>query len=247
MGAEATGPATVVALGTPVVTDDIDPSPNVSSEAPAAFPVGITVVTWTATDASGNAANDTQNVTVSDTTAPVVTVLGDNPASVVVGEVYVDAGATAADLVDGDVSGGIGASGEVIDTATTGTHVVTYTVSDVAGNSGQATRTVTVVEASAVLTVTEISPSTINLADLPAGVAVTITGTGLTDVQTVTFQNGSGPSPSAASVTPTGAQTLTAVVSGKIGGPPKKRYWDVVVTRANGDSAVCAGCLTIIP
>jgi len=247
VGAEATGPATVVALGTPVVTDDIDPSPNVSSEAPAAFPVGITVVTWTATDASGNAANDTQNVTVSDTTAPVVTVLGDNPANVVVGEVYVDAGATAADLVDGDVSGGIGASGEVIDTATTGTHVVTYTVSDVAGNSGQATRTVTVVEASAVLTVTEISPSTINLADLPAGVAVTITGTGLTDVQTVTFQNGSGPSPSAASVTPTGAQTLTAVVSGKIGGPPKKRYWDVVVTRANGDSAVCAGCLTITP
>jgi hypothetical protein len=48
-------------------------------------------------------------VTVSDTTAPVVTVLGDNPASVVVDGVFADAGATAADLVDGDVSGGIAA------------------------------------------------------------------------------------------------------------------------------------------
>ena len=90
-----------------MVTDDIDPSPNVSSEAPAAFPVGITVVTWTATDASGNAANDTQNVTVSDTTAPVVTVIGDNPASVVVSGVYGDGGATAFDQVDGDVTGTI--------------------------------------------------------------------------------------------------------------------------------------------
>ena len=39
---------------------------------------------------------------VFDTTPPVITLLGDNPAVVGVGEEYVDAGATAFDDVDGD-------------------------------------------------------------------------------------------------------------------------------------------------
>ena len=57
-----------VALGTPSVSDIADPSPSVTNDAPALFPVGVSVVTWTATDASGNSAIDTQTVTVS---APV--------------------------------------------------------------------------------------------------------------------------------------------------------------------------------
>ncbi len=143
----------------------------------------------------------------------------------------------------------IDVSGLPIDTSTTGTHVVTYTVSDSAGNVGQASRTVNVVDAGAVLTVIGISSETppISPADLPAGVAVTITGTGFTGVPTVTFQNGSGPTPNAANVVMTDAQTLTAMVSGSSGGPRKPRYWDVVVTIAGGVNAVCAGCLTISP
>jgi hypothetical protein len=38
--------------------------------------VGVTVVTWTSTDASGNAATDTQTVTVTDTVPPRLDVSG---------------------------------------------------------------------------------------------------------------------------------------------------------------------------
>ena len=65
--------------------------------------------------------------------------------------------------------------------------------------------------------------------------------------RTVTFQNGSGPTPSATNVTWIDAQTLTATVSGSSGGPPKPRYWDTVVDNPGGAGAVCAGCLVINP
>ncbi|MCB9064185.1 MAG: HYR domain-containing protein, partial [Chitinophagales bacterium] len=43
------------------------------NDAPATFPVGTTVVTWTIVDNNGNAATCTQSVTVVDTTAPTIT------------------------------------------------------------------------------------------------------------------------------------------------------------------------------
>ena len=61
---DATGPLTVVSLGAPTVSDNVDSSPAVTNDAPAAFPGGTTTVTWTATDASGNSATATQTVTV---------------------------------------------------------------------------------------------------------------------------------------------------------------------------------------
>lgn len=53
-----------VTLGTPTVSDALDPNPTVSNNAPAAYPIGMTTVTWTARDASGNTATCTQTVTV---------------------------------------------------------------------------------------------------------------------------------------------------------------------------------------
>lgn len=64
VNAKATGEGTEVALGTPTVSDIDDPSPVVTNDAPATFPVGTTVVTWTATDESGNSASDTQTVII---------------------------------------------------------------------------------------------------------------------------------------------------------------------------------------
>ena len=62
-------------------------------------------VTYTATDAASNVATATRTVNVEDdTTAPVITVLGDNPAAVVPGATYTDAGATAVDNIDGAVA-----------------------------------------------------------------------------------------------------------------------------------------------
>ena len=69
-----------------------------------------------------------------DGIAPVITLLGVTPTTIEAGSVYEDAGATALDNVDGDISSSIGLSGTVI-TDTVGSYTLTYNVSDAAGNS----------------------------------------------------------------------------------------------------------------
>jgi hypothetical protein len=64
--------ATNVALGTPVVSTDSDLTYSVSNDAPAGYPIGVTEVTWTVTDADGNTAIATQKVTVADKEKPRV-------------------------------------------------------------------------------------------------------------------------------------------------------------------------------
>ncbi len=85
---------------------------------------------------------------VPDTTAPVITLQGDNPMTVVEGSVFNDPGATAQDDIDGDITSRIVVSGEV-NTSVLGTYQVTYSVTDEAGNSAEISRTVNVVEAPA--------------------------------------------------------------------------------------------------
>jgi gliding motility-associated-like protein len=58
-----------VALGNPIVADNCVVGVP-SNNAPLAFPLGITAVSWTVTDAAGNKTTATQLVTVSDTIAP---------------------------------------------------------------------------------------------------------------------------------------------------------------------------------
>ena len=87
-----------------------------------------------------------------DITPPVITLLGD--ASVVINqdEVYTDAGATALDDVDGDITDDIVVVNPV-DTATPSVYSVTYNVSDAAGNpADEVTRSVEVVATSAART-----------------------------------------------------------------------------------------------
>ncbi len=69
---ECTGAQTPVALGDPIYGDLCDDSVDLTNDAPAAFPVGQTVVTWSATDDAGNTSTAVQVVTVQDTTAPTL-------------------------------------------------------------------------------------------------------------------------------------------------------------------------------
>ena len=80
-----------------------------------------------------------------DITPPTITILGDNPTTTEGGLSYTDAGATATDIVDGDLTSSIVVGGLPINTSVAGTHTVTYNVSDSSGNAAaQVTRTVNV-------------------------------------------------------------------------------------------------------
>ncbi len=69
---EATGILTPVSFGQATATDASGIA-SVTSNAPQKFPLGITMVTWTAIDNGGNVAKAVQKITVQDTTSPVLT------------------------------------------------------------------------------------------------------------------------------------------------------------------------------
>jgi len=90
--------------------------------------------------------NTFTTVAAPDTTKPVITILGDASVTLTVGGSYSDAGATASDDVDGDITANI-ATNSNVDTGTAGVYTVTYDVQDAAGNDAiQKTRVVVVNE-----------------------------------------------------------------------------------------------------
>lgn len=78
-----------------------------------------------------------------DTTAPIVTLSGSATESIELQSTWTDAGATAEDDEDGNITSQIVTSGTV-DVNKTGSYTITYSVKDAAGNEGSATRTVVV-------------------------------------------------------------------------------------------------------
>ncbi len=105
--AECQGPAgTSVTIGTATASDICDPNPVITNNAPSAFPMGETIVTWKATDASGNSTSGTQTVTIVDTTPPVVSFNLTTTALWPVNHkmVLVASGISASDVCDADPS-----------------------------------------------------------------------------------------------------------------------------------------------
>lgn len=83
-----------------------------------------------------------------DTTPPVITLIGQATAKVVIGQKYLDRGAIAWDSVDGNLTNKI-VMVNPVSTSTLGTYLITYNVSDAAGNAAaQVTRTVNVIATS---------------------------------------------------------------------------------------------------
>jgi hypothetical protein len=84
-----------------------------------------------------------------DTTKPIITLLGSPNVTIAEGDTYTDAGATASDNVDGDISGNIVVAGSV-DASTPATYIITYNVSDSAGNQADEVTRAVIVEAASV-------------------------------------------------------------------------------------------------
>ena len=99
------------------------------------------ILTYTATDNSGNSSTITRKVKVIDTTAPDITLNGKNEVTVEAGSKYEELGAIGKDIVDGELKATI--SGE-INTSKIGEYKLTYTVTDSSGNSATKTRKINV-------------------------------------------------------------------------------------------------------
>jgi len=82
-----------------------------------------------------------------DTTVPVITLLGDASITINQGSTYTDAGATASDNIDGDLTSSIVVGGlDTLDTNLVGYHTITYNVTDSSGNAATpVTRTISVI------------------------------------------------------------------------------------------------------
>ena len=101
-------------------------------------------VTYDVTDSDENAAVQTvRTVDVVDTVGPVIELMGLNPEYYVVGNAYVEAGATAIDACDGELTGQIVIECDV-DTETAGMYTCTYTATDGSGNESEVSRMVIV-------------------------------------------------------------------------------------------------------
>ena len=92
-----------------------------------------------------------------DTTAPLITIQGVNPVSIPQGSVYTDAGATAVDDVDGNLTVSIVGT---VNTAVVGAYTITYSATDSSANTATAMRTVNVTAV-----VTEPTPPATMVAD----------------------------------------------------------------------------------
>ena len=96
-------------------------------------------------DLAGNEIYDTQTKTIIDGINPVISLIWNDVIDITVWSTYTDAGATAFDNFDGDISKAIETRNNV-NVDVIGTYLVTYDVSDSAGNEwNQAYRTVNVV------------------------------------------------------------------------------------------------------
>ena len=104
---------------------------------------------YTATDAAGNTTTITREVIITDDlTPPTLSLSGDASITINQGDTFTDPGATATDVVDGDLAADIIITGTV-DPNTVGTYTLTYDVMDSSGNrAATVTRTVIVQAAS---------------------------------------------------------------------------------------------------
>ena len=97
------------------------------------------IVHYTVSDSSGNTTTAERVIKYVDTTAPEISLIGESVVTLDVGQNFVDAGCTAIDKVDGNLTDKINTINNV-NTKVPGEYEVKYTVADKSGNIDEITR-----------------------------------------------------------------------------------------------------------
>lgn len=169
---------------------------------------GTYTITYEATNPQGASGTISRTVTVTDSTAPVITLTGSSTVTLERGATYTDLGATSSEgqAVTNDSATAIN---DGTNNFTVGTYTINYTTTDAVGNTGTKTRTVNVVDTVApVFTVNSfIDPHTVythptNLYTAPNSDDVTADDLG-TNITPLFTNNG------AVDITTVGTQTYT--------------------------------------
>lgn len=156
--------------------------------------------------------NEPVSIKEQDSTKPVITLKGDSIVTINLGTTYTDAGATATDNIDGNITSKIKVNSNV-NINRVGTYIVTYTVTDNAGNTATLTRTVKVVDYMTGIAVTAPSKTEYKYnedLDLTGMIAQKVMASG----NKVTLSS-SEYSVSGYNKTTLGEQTITVTYSGK--------------------------------
>lgn len=179
------------------------------------------------------------NVGNQDVTTDITVTLTDNTDATTIGSEVVSGGLTAGSSTILTYSWDTSSS-------TIGDHLLTALhdfSDDNSGNDSNST-TVTVNDTSngGEVTVSGIDPNSVSSG---SSISVTITGSGFASGASVSFENGSGPSPEASNIVVVSETEISATVTAKSGGPPRNRTWDVAVTNTDGSSGILAGEFTV--
>lgn len=140
--------------------------------------IGQYTLNYNVSDAAGNAAvqrTRTIDVVAEANDAPVITLIGANPLTLIQGTPYVEPGFTATDAQDGNITGSVIVTG-TIDENTISSQQLTYNVTDAGGLTDQKIRTVNVVAAAELVNLT--SPTSFQCKQRTAGGEALFTMTG---------------------------------------------------------------------
>ena len=213
--------AAFVTPGSATASSTVPGAVTITGPAAGIYPLGTTIVAYTATDSAGNSASCATSITVVDTTAPTivcpapVTVEATQPfaAFVVVGP------ATAS-----DIAGPVTVSPAISTVFPLGTTSVTFTATDASGNSSSCSTSVTVVDTTPP---TIACPQNTTVVAGPGGTAVVTYSASATDIAgpvTISF------SPASGSTFAVGTTTVTATA-----------------TDASGLQSSCSFTVTVAP
>ena len=142
-------------LAEAIAEDVFDPNPTLLNDKPAMLAMGENIITFTATDLSGNLASTTANITVSDTTSPTFSLPGTLS---IHANTPVGANLEHPDLIElilasaSDIADDALTVTANVDFLPMGENSITFTVTDDSGNSTQSSTSLTITDNSLSIT-----------------------------------------------------------------------------------------------